>query len=143
MITLNFINETKTPFKKALFLKVLKKTHELLRFPEKEVELVLIDDDTIREINKTTRGKDTPTDVLSFANREIKEESMSDQNSLGQIFISIETAAKNAAEMEQSLEEELVFLFVHGLLHCAGYDHQTEEEEDKMKKVAYRILGRN
>lgn len=142
MITLNFINETKTPLKKRFFLPFLKKAAELLDIPEKEVELVLIDDAAIREINKNTRGKDVPTDVLSFANRETKDESMRDANSLGQIFISVETAAKNAAEMEQSLEEELEFLFVHGLLHCAGYDHQNAALEEEMKAMAYRILGR-
>ncbi len=142
MITLNFINETKNSFKEEDFLPLLKKAEELLDISEEEVELVLTDDVTIQKINRKTRGQDQPTDVLSFANREITDAMMRDEHSLGQIFISVETAAENAVEMEQSLEEELQFLFVHGLLHCVGYDHQTEEEEEKMKEMAYKILGR-
>ena len=139
---LNFINECGSDFSENDFLPLLQKAAKLLEITEKEVELVLINDKDIQEINLKTRAKDMPTDVLSFANREIGEESMRDENSLGQIFISIETAAKNAAEMEQSLEEEVKFLFVHGVLHCTGYDHQTPEEEEEMKTMAYNILGR-
>jgi probable rRNA maturation factor len=142
-MNLNFINECNLRFSKELFLEVLKKATQLLEIPEKEVELVLVNDAEMQRINSETRGKNVPTDVLSFANREIEEESMRDSNSLGQIFISVETAAKNAAEMNQSLEEEMQFLFVHGVLHCVGYDHQNPEEEEKMKEMAYKILGRN
>ncbi|MFA6436055.1 MAG: rRNA maturation RNase YbeY, partial [Candidatus Gracilibacteria bacterium] len=63
-------------------------------------------------------------------------------SSLGQIFISIPTARRNAKTMKQSLEEELQFLFVHGLLHLLGFDHQTPEQEKEMLKYAYKILGR-
>ncbi len=143
MIKLNLINEIKADFKEEDFAPLLEKAATLFEIPEQEVELVLIGDAEIQRINQETRGKDTPTDVLSFANREIGEESMRDEHSLGQIFISIETAAKNAAEMSQSLEEEVKFLFVHGLLHCLGYDHQTPEQEEEMKEIAYKILGRS
>jgi probable rRNA maturation factor len=61
---------------------------------------------------------------------------------VGQVFISIPTARRNAKTMKQSLEEELQFLFVHGLLHLLGFDHQTPEQEKEMLKYAYKILGR-
>jgi len=130
------------PFKEADFTPLLKKAITLLEIPEQEVELVLINNQEIQKINQETRGKDEPTDVLSFANREIEDKMMRDEHSLGQIFISVETAAKNAAEIEQSLEEEVKFLFIHGLLHCLGYDHQDSVGEEEMKKMAYQILGR-
>ena len=144
MVQIIFTNETNAQFTEDTFAPLLKKAEKLLGpFPEKEVELVLVNDFQIRTLNKDTRGIDKPTDVLSFANREIGEDStLKDSDSLGQIFISIETAQKNADEMAQSLEEEARFLFIHGILHLLGYDHQTPEEEKEMKEIAYQILGR-
>ena len=139
---LNFINQCKSEFTADHFLPLLQKAATLLEIPEQEVELVLIDDAAIQKINRDTRGKDVPTDVLSFANREIEEESMRDDESLGQIFISVEAAARNATEMQQTLEEEVQFLFVHGVLHCVGYDHQAPADESAMKEMVYKILGR-
>ena len=67
---------------------------------------------------------------------------MRDPDSLGQIVISVPAAQRNADEMNQSLEEELRFLFIHGLLHILGYDHQTTPDETEMMTLAYEILGR-
>lgn len=141
--------------KKAL--QILKNPPVSEKVPETELELVLLNDSAIRSINKQTRGLDKPTDVLSFSNREIPlqllvptrrrgqfrlPKSMATQSSLGQIFISLPAAQRNADEMQQSLEEEVRFLFIHGLLHILGYDHQTPAEETTMMTLAYQILGR-
>ena len=143
MLQLQFANQTNTPFAPDLFFPLLRKVEQrVLNITETEVELSLVDDPTIQAINLQTRGLDKPTDVLSFANREIEDPLLRDPDSLGQIVISVPTAQRNADEMGQSLEEELMFLFVAGLLHILGYDHQTGWDETEMMPLAYKILGR-
>jgi probable rRNA maturation factor len=109
-----------------------------------EVVISLVDDETIHELNRTYRGKDAPTDVLSFAMLETGEEEppvrfdeedaaeMEGGDMLGDIIISVPTAKRQAEEYGHSLERELAFLAVHGFLHLIGYDHETEEEEKEM-----------
>lgn len=121
---------------KKLFSDLLKK---LPPIPEENVELLLTNNEEIHAINKQYRNIDRPTDVLSFAERESPNP---DPKFLGQIIISLDRAQEQADELNQSLEEELRFLFVHGLLHILGYDHEKPEDEKVMLKEAYRILGR-
>lgn len=121
---------------KKIFTALLRK---LDKIPETEVELLITDNDTIRLLNLNYRGKDSATDVLSFAERESPDP---DPALLGQVIISIERAREQAAELRQSLEEELRFLFVHGILHILGYDHEKPEDEKIMLAKAYKILGR-
>ena len=149
MLQLIFNNQAELPSAhEDFFTPLLRETEKLIPdITETEVEFNLVDDPTIQKINKETRGLNKPTDVLSFANREIIHvegvaPEPDDSNSLGQIFISWPAAERNADEMNQSLEEELRFLFVHGLLHILGYDHQTKFEETEMMTLAYKILGR-
>jgi len=143
MLTLIFQNQVEAPFPQAMFEELIRKTETFVDgISEEEVEFALLDDESIQEINYQSRGLDKPTDVLSFANREVEDVFMKDDTSLGQIFISVPAAQRNADEMKQSLEEEVRFLFVHGLLHILGYDHQEKEEEIEMMTLAYQILGR-
>ncbi|EKD93319.1 MAG: hypothetical protein ACD_28C00179G0003 [uncultured bacterium] len=145
MLRLILIDEAQMPLalKRADFIRLIRKTEALVPpISEKEVEFVLMGDERMREINSASRGLDKPTDVLSFANREIQDPTLKDPHSLGQIFISVPAAQRNADEMRQSLEEEVRFLFVHGLLHILGYDHQTLKEEKVMMTIAYEVLGR-
>ncbi len=115
-----------------LLVRAQKLISELKDF--KTVELWLTDDAEIQKLNKEYRDKDKPTDVLSFPVRM--------NGALGQLVISLETAERQAAELHQSTEEELRFLFTHGLLHLLGYDHETPHEEAAMLEKAYAILGR-
>lgn len=85
----------------------------------------LCDDKEIKGLNKQFRGKNKATDVLSF---EAGEGAFAIPV-LGDIVISVETARKQAKEEDHSLLEELTVLFVHGLLHLCGYDHERNEEE--------------
>lgn len=147
MLRLSFLNQTHAPFNETLFLPLLREAaRRVSGITEDEVEFSLVDDATIQQINKQTRGLDKPTDVLSFATREIEENLETLPTgapvSLGQIVISVPAAERNAKEMHQSLEEELRFLFVHGLLHILGYDHQATADEIEMMTLAYQILGR-
>jgi probable rRNA maturation factor len=84
---------------------------------EGEISLTLLDDDSIRELNRTYLGKDTPTDVLSFA---LHDE---DETVLGDVYVGYEQAANQAVEAGISVEEELARLSIHGTLHVLGHDH--------------------
>lgn len=143
MLNLIFVDEVESSFKADEFLPLIRGVEKRVeRIPETEVEFLLTGDAPMQQINKQSRGLDQPTDVLSFANREIEDDGLKDPHSLGQIVISLPAAQRNADQMQQSLEEEVRFLFVHGLLHILGYDHQTPEEEFEMMSLAYEVLGR-
>ncbi len=87
----------------------------------KELTVVLVSDRKIKELNRTYRGRNYPTDVLSF--------SYDDPTYLGDIIISVETAKKQAEEMGHSLEREVAVLVIHGFLHLLGYDHEKDKGE--------------
>lgn len=134
-----------------------------------EVALSLVDDETIRRLNKEYRGIDRPTDVLSFAMSEMGEDELEinyngleeleldspfdsedddagdeednlSAEPLGDIIISVPRAIEQAEEYGHSAERELGFLFVHGFLHLIGYDHGSQEEEAIMFEKQERIL---
>ena len=124
---------------------VLTKAAQIMEVGENvEVSLVFADDDYIRELNREYRGKDMPTDVLSFALDEGDEPDVVGgpvEVLLGDIVISLETACRQAAEFGHSLERELAFLTVHGLLHLLGYDHDSEPEKLQMRQQEECILS--
>ena len=103
-----------------------------LSLPDAELSLVLCDDATIHELNRDFRHKDKPTDVLAFAMREGK---FGDTASplLGDIVISLQTTKRQAREHKRSFEEEVRMLLAHGLLHLLGFDHQTVQQDRRMK----------
>ena len=84
---------------------------------EGEISLRLMDDDSIRQLNRTYLGKDATTDVISFALYE------GDEAVLGDVYVGYEQAAIQAREAGISVEEELARLTLHGTLHVLGYDH--------------------
>ena len=106
-------------------------------------DVTIVDNKTIHKINREYRNVDRPTDVISFAF--LDEESEKDLKggpiSLGQIIISFEKAEEQAKEYGHSLKREMVFLFVHGMLHLLGYDHMVKEDEEIMFNLQDKILG--
>ena len=107
-----------------------------------EVSCVLVDDERIHEINREYRHIDRSTDVISFAmedNDQFYVEGM--PRTLGDIFISVDHAKKQAEEYGHSLRREMCFLFTHGILHLLGYDHRTDEQEKEMFGLQDQILG--
>lgn len=107
-----------------------------------EVSCVLVDDERIHEINREYRHIDRSTDVISFAmedNDQFYVEGM--PRTLGDIFISVDHAKKQAEEYGHSLRREMCFLFTHGILHLLGYDHMTDEQEKEMFGLQDKILG--
>lgn len=90
---------------------------------DKEIELVITDNKEMQEINKEYRGKDKPTDVLSFPYEQMPF------TPLGSIVISKDFVEEKASELGHSIEDEFTLLFIHGLLHILGYDHEVDNGE--------------
>lgn len=105
-----------------------------------ELSLVLCDDAFIHPLNRDYRGKDRPTDVLSFPQREGDHADIDDPL-LGDVVISVETAARQAIEHGHSLDRELAVLLVHGILHLLGYDHIDDDEAEVMETEERRVLA--
>ena len=104
---------------------------------ELEVSVLVTDDATIHELNRDYRGKDRPTDVLAFAQREGEGGGLHPEI-LGDIVVSLETARRQA---KQGLLAEILFLSAHGLCHLLGYDHQTDAEEAEMNERVGAVLA--
>ncbi|NPC93356.1 rRNA maturation RNase YbeY [Bacillus sp. WMMC1349] len=102
-----------------------------------EVSVTIVTNEEIQKINKEYRGKDCPTDVISFALEEEGEGEIEIIGTdlapvLGDIIISVDKAKEQATEYGHPLMRELGFLTVHGFLHLLGYDHMTKEDEEEM-----------
>ena len=107
-----------------------------------EFNVIIIDNERIHEINKTYRGIDRPTDVISFALEDFKDiEYQNNYRLLGDIYISIDKVREQAKEYGHSEKRELSFLAVHGLLHLLGYDHMEKDEEKIMFEKQEMILN--
>ena len=106
------------------------------------VSVTFVRSRTIHTINRDYRGIDRPTDVITFAIRDDMDEFMieEEEKDLGDIFINIDYARKQAKQYGHSYEREICFLFTHGLLHCLGYDHMTQEDEKVMFALQREIL---
>jgi probable rRNA maturation factor len=107
------------------------------------IDVVLTGDEKLQELNAGFRGIDRPTDVLSFSMTEgqplMVGENEEDPIS-GEIYVSLDRAQAQAAEINVGVEEELGRLIIHGLLHLAGYDHDTEETLRFMENETERFL---
>ena len=95
---------------------------------DEEIEFILTDNEEIHEINLTTRGIDKPTDVLSFPYEKMPN------TPLGSIVISADFVVLKSKEYNHSFEDELSLLFIHGLLHLLGYDHEIDNGEHREKE---------
>ncbi|MDR1473319.1 MAG: rRNA maturation RNase YbeY [Lactobacillales bacterium] len=135
----------------------LKQIEDLLNFAagyldvsiDSEMSVTFMDNLDIQTINRNYRGKDAPTDVISFGMEEkgkeelpifLDEEMETLPRNLGDIMISIEKAKEQAKAYGHSYKRELGFLAIHGFLHINGYDHQTSKEEKEMSKLQKEIL---
>jgi len=107
-----------------------------------EVSLVLTEDEFIRELNRLYRHRDEPTDVLSFSQDEGDGDlPVAGPRLLGDVVISVETAARQAATAHRSLDAELAELAVHGTLHLLGWEDETPGERDRMLARQADILA--
>ncbi len=102
----------------------------------RELSIVFTDDAGMRRLNKKWRGKDKPTNVLSFPQKR--------GLLLGDVILAAETVAREAALAEKPLEDHMAHLIIHGFLHLLGFDHEAEADAAKMEqleRVALETLG--
>jgi probable rRNA maturation factor len=115
-----------------------------LRFADDAVTVCLVSDAAIARLNRRYRGKRGPTDVLSFPSAvRIPSRARRDARKYaGDIAISPAAARRNARRLDRSLPDELRVLILHGMLHLAGYDHETDRGEmDRIERRLRRRLG--
>ena len=126
---------------RAMFAQILRNAREVLELKGRlAVSVIFLDDDQIHEINRDYRGIDRPTDVISFALRDDTTEGDYVAEELGDIFINIDAARRQAVDYGHSEKREICFLFTHGLLHLCGFDHMTPEDEKEMTEYQKKIL---
>lgn len=109
-----------------------------------ELSILLTGDDYIRELNRTHRGKDKATDVLSFPALRLGRlmaPAQDDKVFLGDIAISVDTARRQAAEYDAPLQNEINRLLIHGLLHVLGHDHHEPAERAAMEAEERRLAS--
>jgi len=106
-----------------------------------QVSILLTRDAEIRSLNRRYRGMDSPTDVLSFPSQEKAPR----EGHLGDVVVSVESAARYARKAGWRLHQEIQFLVIHGILHLLGQDHERDrgEMERIQARIARRILGRD
>lgn len=149
MLKLSINRETKCRVTNKAFSSILQKFEKVMKSVINAklakragtVDLVLMDDEAIAGLNAEYRGKKGPTDVITFAYLEVTEYAEVDgEVAVADVFISVDTAKKQAKEKKHSLEREMMVLFVHGMLHAFGFDHNTDEEEEEMEGWAKKVL---
>jgi len=122
------------------------KVMEKLKIRGEEVSILFCSDSYIKELNKTYRNIDEPTDVLSFENSQVYKDEEGKWKCAGDVIISLDTLPVNASYFETEENTELKRLLIHGLMHINGYDHGEEhiqkgiKPESKMLKIQEKIL---
>jgi probable rRNA maturation factor len=123
---------------------------EILALERCELSLMLVSDSAIRRLNRDFRAKDKATDVLSFPQLDASGEvplsaksiaSKAPPSMLGDVVISIDTARRQARELDQSIAHRLRTLLIHGLLHLLGYDHERSKAEARRMFARERELA--
>lgn len=141
MNQIGYYNQTKETIEE------LKEIESFIQYATKKLKLknaifniIIVDNNEIKKINKEYRNIDRETDVISFALEEGQSIDM-DFRILGDIYISIDKAKSQALDYGHSFLRELAFLTIHGLLHLLGYDHMNEKDEKNMIKKQEEILN--
>lgn len=137
---------TKNKILKSYFKDIKKyylKTLEVLDLKDNfDASLIIVGKKKIRSINNKYRGKDSVTDVISFANIDSDDYDFLDERiNLGDIFINVDKVISQAKKYNHSIKREFVFLTVHGLLHLLGYDHMEKKDEEMMFSLQDKIIG--
>lgn len=123
--------------------KVVMETLRAARFEDNaEVSVLLTGDERIHQLNQEYRGKDKPTDVLSFAFEDDQSVKLPPEvpRMLGDVVLSLETIARQAEQNKVTVPRETAWALGHGVLHLLGYDHQTDEEEEEMRALENEML---
>lgn len=122
---------------------IIKNIIQYLKVDEKtEISILFTDDKFIKSLNKKYRGINKSTDVLTFNLEEgdLKFPEVDKNKLLGDIVVSVETAQRQANNLNHNLEKELMILLIHGLLHLIGYDHEEDRDNKIMQVKENEIL---
>lgn len=130
MIEVN--NRTKHKVNLLLVKKVTEKFLDYHKISNKEVSVAIVSDQEIKKLNRIYRHKDRVTDILSFEG---------EGDFLGEIIIDYAQIKKQAKEFGKKINEELIFILVHGLLHLIGYNDETENERLKMISLGEKFVS--
>ena len=120
------------------FVDMILEHEELENTENTYVSFLITTNDVIQNINSEYRGKDTPTDVISFAYNET--ENIGPFDILGDIIISAEKVTEQAKEYGHSTEREFYYVLCHGMLHLLGYDHIDDEDKKVMREKEEELL---
>ena len=145
ILELNYLDLEENKNYEKIIKKVLQKCFEEENLQDKKlyVNVVLTNDENIRNINREHRQIDKPTDVLSFPmyeKEELENLKLGNEDILGDMVISIERVEEQAKEYGHSFERELAYMVVHSFYHLLGYDHIKEEDQMKMRPKEENIL---
>lgn len=142
MYTISVSNEQSLlEIEEPFLVRVAEKTLELEGVPRADVGIAVVDDPAIHALNRRFLAHDYPTDVLSFRLDDGDPAADGDEPLEGEIVVSAETAIRRAAEFDWPAGSELVLYVVHGLLHLAGYDDQTDEDRTVMRSHEQAALS--
>lgn len=130
-------NKTKSNINLALVDSVTKAFLTYYKKTKFAVTVIFIGDKEIQALNKAYRHKDKVTDVLSFTE---SDSDLAEENFLGEILIDYRQIVRQSKEFEHSVEEELVFILVHGLLHLLGYDDRTVAGAKEMEDLGNKFI---
>jgi probable rRNA maturation factor len=126
-------------FPSQKFLHVANEILRILKLNESELSLALIGNREMQRLNGRFRHKDYPTDVLSFP---AEDQLAGEVRLLGDVVISVEKAREQAKDRGRSLDEEMVTLMIHGILHLIGYDHERSPRDAQIMGRAERKIHR-
>ena len=134
---IDFINHKEFGIEVAKLKPFLKKLDKATATMKGLINVIFVNDDYIKSLNKAYRGKDMPTDVLSFN----YEAEGAGEDLKGEVYISAQTADRQAKEHRHSKMDEIAKLLIHGLLHIHGYDHEKDKDYRKMFDIEKKVLG--
>ena len=134
-MTIRFLNSREWGIDHKAFRPFISRLRKTIAVRAGALNVVFVNDAYIHQLNKAYRGKDKSTDVLSF--------NYEDSELAGEIYISVDTAKKQAKDFKHSLQDELNKLFVHGFLHIHGYDHEHDKDYKRMHQVECKVLQKD
>jgi probable rRNA maturation factor len=136
-------NSQPEPVDEDRITEIAEKALQVEHFPKPaEISIVLTDDEQMQVLNREYRGKDRPTDILSFSQLEGEPFAGDPEGvvELGDIVISVEMAKRQAEQHGHSLQDEVDLLVAHGVLHLLGYDDETDADAAEMRRHEAKIL---
>lgn len=138
--------KTKIPYNTAALKKDTVTILRVLGYEDFSISILLTDNATIKQYNKEYRGQDKPTDILSFSffeglvPGEKIEPCCDDEKILGDLVISLEYVKNDAENWDETFEQRVQTLLVHGICHLLGYDHEKDEDYEIMHAQETRLL---